>query len=92
MVQRPDDDYIILKQLRSSAIAEIKMITVLADPFKHVMVPDMIHQTIGICINEVIAAFKILVYDLILKQHHMQFPKIQHTGADLRWLIVQNLV
>jgi len=68
------------------------MLAVLADPFKTVMVPDIIHQTIGICINEVIAAFKILVYDLILKQHHMQFTKIQHTGADLQWLVVQNLV
>ena len=68
------------------------MITILADPLKHVMVPDMIHQTIGICINDVIAAFMILVYDLIVKPHHMQFTEIQRTGADLRWLIVQNLL
>ena len=56
------------------------------------MVSDIIHQTIGICINEVIAAFKILVYDLIVKPHHMQVTQIQHTGADVRWLIVQKLL
>ena len=68
------------------------MLAVLADPSKTVMVPDIVHQTIGICLNEVIAAFKILVYDLIVKPHHMQVTQIQHTGADVRWLIVQNLL
>ena len=45
----------------------------LADPFIDVMVPDIVHETVGICEDQVVVALKVIVYDLVVKLHHVQF-------------------
>ena len=36
--------------------------------------------------------FKILMYNLIVKSHHMQFTQIHYAGSNVRWSFVQYLL
>ena len=49
------------------------MLPMLADPFIDVMVPDILHERVGICMDQVVVALEVLVYDLVAKLHHVQF-------------------
>ena len=64
----------------------------LSNPFVDVMVPDSIDQAIGICIGQVVVALKVLVYNLVVELHHMQFTQVHYAGPDVRWLVVQHLL
>ena len=68
------------------------MLPMLDDPFKHVMVSNIVHSAIGICVDEVVFAFKALVNDLVVKSHHVHFTQINFAGANVRRLVVQYLL
>ena len=64
----------------------------LSDPFTNVMVPYIIDQAIGVCVDEVVVALKVLVYNLVVELHHVQFAQIHYAGPDERWLVVHHIL
>ena len=63
----------------------------LSDPFKNVMVPYISDQAIGICIDQVVVALKV-VYNLVVELHHMQFTQIHYAGPNKTWFIIHHLL
>ena len=64
----------------------------LSNPVIDVMVPDIIDQAVGICIDQVISPFKALVYNFIVKSHHVQFTQIHYAGPNETWFIIHHLL
>ena len=68
------------------------MLPMLANPVIYVMVPYIIDQTFGVCVDEVVVALEVLVYNIVVALHHVQFAQIHDASDNARWLIIHHLL